>query len=462
MTRPSLPMITFPAPASRAEGKLAPRLTICAVLGFLAMFLVPAAVAPAERVQVSVRSASDLDRIGPQLRQAINAYEAAQAAPSLPVSWTQVEIAPGQALDLGDGHLLMMQAQGWSEPELVLLTPGETHRARLAGRTGPVELGPLEVTPVEAGYAGGGRSVLLRAKDGAGEREPLRKLLAERAVATNVRIEGYESPPRFAITARDERTLAFARRFVEEMRAGRTAEQAAERAWEAHPPSAPAVRAMRGYQSPQRAGTPPYPGAPGYYAEDDFPHAAQVTLHLVRAESSALNQLLSEISYDSAGNRPENPRVQGRTGGRGADVQIGSPGDRFEARLRALERTGRLRVESESLAYVPLGGWTTMTMAGPSEALSARLGARQQGQHIYLDVDQRSRGWEALGSVSTVVRLRDGQTLPLARNTYQRREEATSGPPIFSGVPYLGPLFGASQRSSLMSEYALFATVHLN
>ncbi len=427
----------------------------------LCVLLVPAVSAAQEQVQVSLRSAADLDRIGPKLREAISAYEAARAAPSLPVSWTQVDISPGQALDLGDGHLLVLQAEG-GQHNLLLLTPGETHRARLGG-AGAIALGPLEVTRVGQGRYGGGETVLLRARDGAGVRSPAGpKLMSRRAVPTQVRIDGYESPPRLLITAPDMQTRGFARRFVEEMRAGRSAEAAAERAWEEFPPQAPPVRTLPAYQTPHRGLTPQYPGAPLYYQEEDFPHAAQVTLHLVRAEASSLNALLSELSYDSAGARPENPRVQGSTGNHGADVRIGSPGDRFEARLRALERTGRLRVESESLVYVPLGGWATMTMAGPAEGLSARLGARRQGQHIYLDVDQRSRGWEALGSVSPRVRLRDGQTLPLARNTYHRREEHTSGPPILGGVPYLGPLFGSSQRSTLLTEYALFATVVLN
>jgi hypothetical protein len=192
-------------------------------------------------------------------------------------------------------------------------------------------------------------------------------------------------------------------------------------------------------------------------------HTAIVTLNLVRGSSDALRELSTSGSYDSAGRASPNPRVRARTEGSGATtVRVGERGDRFQGQLRALERSGSVRVESSTFLRVPLDGEGASSFAfgDHNSGQSGVLRARRLGSDmVELIVDSRSGDWSSLGSVSTRVRVRDGSTVPLARSATTITRESRSGPPLIGDIPYAGPLIGSSSRSSHQSDYALFATV---
>src|SRR5690606_10013789 len=107
----------------------------------------------------------------------------------------------------------------------------------------------------------------------------------------------------------------------------------------------------------------------------------------------------------SDGRATDSPRVRAgtdRTGG--ADVRVGEQGDRWRARLRALEQSGEVRVESTTFLRVPLDGYSTSSFRFDSrrEGQSGALRARRMGaEAVELIIDTRSGDWSNLGAVST-------------------------------------------------------------
>lgn len=398
---------------------------------------------------VALPEGLDLDTAGQALRRALNAWEGASGRSGFP-TWTRVTVARGTGLRLGEDTFFMLLDGARSESARVMFVgpDGPVNATVQKGRETAV--GPLRVIYLFASISGETAEFLL--KDG--ETAPA-AFLSDRAANSSTRIRGFENPPRLVIESSQPRALLFSRDFVAELAKRKSAEAAAEHAWRLNPPPTPAPGArgpeVRNYTDPTNILDD---------LENDQPFAVAVDLNLVRGDESLLAQILSEYDYNSTGRVPENPRVTASSGAEGGAVDIGSPGDRFRARLRALERTGRVHTDSSALVRVPLNGHASFTLNTAGTGLSARLYAQRSGrQHVILDIDNQTGDWGTVGSVTTRVRARDGQTLAIARNTMRRSTSASSGVPIVSSLPYVGVLFGNSQRTEEGHTYALFATV---
>lgn len=409
--------------------------------------------ARAGTVRVELAEGLSLDEAGKALREALNGYEAAQAS-GIPDGWTRLDLQTGRSQKLG--------------PDLfvVLLSGGDGHRLMVIDKAGPHETavaqgreaaaGPLSFLLVKpaSGSAGSTAAFLVR-------RAQAQELLIEgKNEGTRTLIGGEDKPPTLVVTSPDPDALKFAERFLRELNAGRSAEQAARAAREAAPlRSAAAVPGTEASETPRDYTDPTNFALP---EDTDDPWSAVVTLRLVRGDKESIGELSTQMRYDNQGRVPEDPRWQGRTGPDGGTVEMGSPGDRFRAKLQILERNGKVDTESQTIVRVPLGGSSDFNLQSGGKLVEATMDARRAGRDgVTLDLDNRSGDWGVLGSVRTSARVRNGQTVLLARNTYTRQSESSSGVPILSGIPWVGPIFGSQSRSNQSQDYALFATVEL-
>lgn len=405
-------------------------------------------------VRVVIEKGVSLDDAGRDLRRALNAYEAAQTG-GIPDGWTRLDLATGRSTKLGRDLFV------------VLLTGGAEHRVMVVDAQGPHEAtvvqgreasaGPLSfmlVKPADS-YAGGTAAFLIR---GADARPVLEDKKNEGSLT---KIEGEEEPEALVVTSPDPDALKFAERFLKEFNAGRPAEECARAARTAAPlkaisavPGTDESAARRDYTDPTNFTLP---------ENSEDPYSAVVTLRLVRGDTESIGELSTTMRYTNQGRVPKDPRVQARTGPDGGTVEYGSPGDRFRAKLEVLEKNGKIDTESQTILRVPLGGSSDFNLQGGGKLVEATISATRSGRDgVRLELDNRSGDWGVLGTVTTTARVRNGQTVLLARNTYSRQSESSSGVPILSGVPWVGPVFGSQSRSKQTQDYALFATVELD
>ena len=404
----------------------------------------------AERVSVALGPAVELDEAGRGLRMAINAFEQALASP-LPDAWSRVALSERESLSLGAGNFLLVLAAAKQETTIMFVDEDGPHQARLAAGT-QMELGSIEAILVST-RDGGPVELLLRKQ----ERVPL--LLPTKAgVKSATRISGVPTPPEIIVETASPKIAEFAVAFLDEYNRTRDSVAAASAARDAVPVTLDSVptserRPVRAeYADPVNMFEP---------RQTDQPIAALVTLHLVRGEDTALRALSGRYEYRSDGRAANDPNVRVSGGGDGLDVGIGRARDRFQGRLQALESEGQAHSESETFVRVPLGGESLLRLGGPSGHMEAWIAARPAGRAVQLEIDQRSGDWSFLGGVSTTVRVRDGETVTQARNTSTRVSSSRSGPPVITGIPYLGPLTGTTTEQREGQTYALYATVEL-
>lgn len=418
------------------------------------VMLLGAGSAPAAEARVRLASGIALDDAGRDLRRAITAYETAQRR-GLPEAWSLVQLERNRSLRFGDRGLFVLVSVEDDEAMLIV-SAGEEGASQAVLRRGlEGDAGPVQVILVSTEKARGRAQVLMRAK----EPGPL-LVTGPPSWESRVRLTGFENPNEMVIVAPDDRTVRFGRAFLEAYNMGASAEEAARAARENVPPVAEFARAG----AAEAGGRAVRPVAE---PEDDFdsdwiPQNARITLRSVRGEASALRELSGAVSYDSAGRSPDDVAVGGRAGEAGGTVSVGRPGDRFQAALRALERQGQARVESENFMRVPIGGSSHFSFSGPAGGVGGRFTVIPRGrERVEVLIDQSTGDWGHYGFVQTRAIFRDGQTLPLAQNLSERTTSSRSGAPIFSQIPYVGPLFGSSTETSVSSSYALYATVEL-
>lgn len=399
---------------------------------------------------VRVAPGVNMDEVGLALRRALTAWEFA-AANEPPQKWALATLSPNRSLTVcQDVYLLMQDSTGTDEVRLLVVDAS----------------GPMQATfrPGDERRVGAMRLLLLPRQSNArgvdflvraAEQGPL--LLDGGSSSTSpTQIQGFEEQGTMRLTSRDPRALRFAEAFLMHLGAGADAEEAAALAREEVPPP----NRLDSLPGPVALPSRPEPIALGEVAV--LPDSAMVTLRLVRGEASSLRALSGSMAYDSAGRAPSDPRVRAETGPQGGAVSVGVPGDRFRGTLHALEREGKLNVDSESMVRVPIGGTAFFRFDGPSGGMNGIVSARRVGRNqVELTVDQQGGDWGFLGAVSTRVRFADGDTRVLAQSSTSRTSSSSSGAPIISQIPYVGPATGSSQRSQQQSNYALFATVHL-
>ncbi|MCB2153283.1 hypothetical protein KQI84_00225 [bacterium] len=411
------------------------------------VFTILAGLLAAEPVSVRLSPGVDLDEAGRSLRMAINAYEEALKSP-LPDAWSRLSMRPDESLSFGKGLFLLAIRAGAQDATLMFIDEEGPHRADLASGN-QVALGTIDVILVTT-REDASIEILFRRHDRVPPLQPTKP-----GEKSPTRISGVVSPPEIIVQSPSPQTAAFAEAFLLEYNRTQDAMAAAEKAREAVPIAFEATP----HELIDGGHGDPYESIQAY--EDQQPLSALVTLHLVRGEASALKALSTKVTYRSDGSSPDDPSVRVSGGGRGLGVGVGNAGDRFRGRLRALESEGQVQSQSETFVRVPLGGESLLRLDGPSGYLEAWVSARPSGRGVLLDLDQRSGNWSFLGGVSTSVRIRDGETVTLARNISTRTTSSSSGPPIVGGIPYVGPLLGSSSRTSRESSYALYATVEL-
>lgn len=392
---------------------------------------------------VPIADAANLDPFGAALRRAVNAYEQAERA-ELPQAWKRLRLREGESRQLNTDNLVRLMPAEGIDVVLLATSPDGPQSARFQPG---VEQRVADVIAILVDARGDEAEFLVR---GAYYAPFLRD--AEPDGGTSVRIVGIEAPPALEIEAPRRAIEAFGAEFLASMKSGKTADEAAETAWMLYPPQSRIPETLSAFDAPVAADVEDEVAAP--YT------AAFVTLRVVRGEDSSLRALSSEWSVSSDGAPAEGVSASHDAGG--TTVGVGSPGDAFSARLRALQRDSRVNVESETFARVELGDRVLFSFAGPRGMAAAYLRARPSGPNrVELTIDQTSGDWSFLGSVSTRIVMRDGQTTTLARSSYSRTSSSTSGPPIVGGIPYGGPLAGNSSSSRQSTSYALFATLEL-
>lgn len=443
-----------PAPQANEERKERWMFRYTMGIAWMVLLLAVGGVGALSAADARVRldSAVDMDAAGRGLRQAVTAYEQALES-GLPMSYTRLTLERGETLRLGGNTFIVLLDGGDDRgaPVLLVTDDGPIRVDTVAARE--VEAGPVKLIFLMGSRKGSFADFLVR---GARDEAPML------ANATNpdskVLITGDPATRTMRIAAGDEQIVDFARQYLAEVNKGRSAEEAARVARMAVPPSRelltrPTRGAAGGYTDPKNFFSP---------STDDLPYAAAVTLQLVRGDSSSINELASSWAYDSSRPANPNPPVRVEGGGQGLDVDYGRPGDRFNAKLRAMEASGRVNVDSETFVRVPIGGYSDFSLQGGASMMSARMEARRAGRSaVMLEIDNRTGDWGFLGAVATRVRMRDGQTITLAKNSYSRTTEQSSGVPLARDIPFVGPVFGQERRTSDRSSFALFATLSL-
>lgn len=412
------------------------------LLTLICVLIVLPAVSVAGEVTVRLAYGVEMDDAGRGLREAINRFE--ERGP-LPAEWTAVEVARGESAKL-DAHTFLVLSQAPSgAPQLMFIDGSDLHREVL--REGEeLQLGRLHVIPTELSSDRTRAKLLVRA-----DAPKTAKAIAK----SDTKITGHPGRRELTVSSDNDAVLSFANDYLRHLNDGLAASEAERMAIAGfrQPPG--------GLEAPRGRYVDPTNVMEGRDA-DFQPLAARVTLRVVRGESTAVRELCSSWEYNNTGRGNSDPPVRVSGGGSGADVSVGGRGDRFRYRLRALEAEGRVNVENETLVRVPLGGSTQFSLGGPRGFMEAWIHAQPRGRNqTELLIDHLEGDWGFLGSISTRVRFRDGQTLPLAQNSYSRSSSSSSGPPIVSGLPYVGPFFGNERSVVESGSYALIATMEL-
>ena len=416
------------------------------MLRFLSLILFALLAVPlcGGTVRVPLPSAMDLDETGKRLRAAVTAWEAVLNDPR-PTAWTRVMLAPGETAPLGGENFLLMLPQTEGRTRVVVIGAGGTKEATLEqGRE--VAAGDYQIILLSTGGTAGRIEVMLRTT--AATPAPVSTL------PSAVKISGNEKPRELIITSDVPNATEFAAKFLQEIAIGQPPEAAAATARTLFPP----VRSGPARTAPTPTRSPYVDPANMFDEVDDGPFGVLVTLHLVRADRETLNTLSNDIKFDSSGTFNRSPRVGAETGGQGADVRVGSPGDMFRIHLKTLESSGKADTESSTVVNVAFGDSADFSLSSGGRNLNAELYAVRRGNRAELQIRNRTGDWDLVGAVSTRIRLADGGTIMVARNNYTRSSSQQSGVPILGQVPYIGPAFGSSSKATESLDYALFAT----
>jgi len=329
---------------------------------------------------------------------------------------------------------------------VVLIGAGGTNEAILEqGRE--VAAGDYQVILLSEGGTGGRIEVMLRTT--ATTPAPVSTL------PSAVKISGNDKPRELIIISDVPNATEFAAKFLQEIASGQAPEAASARARTLFPPVRSGPARIAPVHTPNRSYVDP---ANMFDEVDDGPFGVLVTLHLVRADRETLNTLSNDIKFDSSGTFNRTPRVGAQTGGQGADVRVGSPGDMFRIRLKTLESSGKADTESSTMVNVAFGDSADFSLSSGGRNLNAELYAVRRGNRAELQIRNRTGDWGLVGAVSTRIRLADGGTIMVARNTYTRSSSQQSGVPILGQLPYIGPAFGSQSKATESLDYALFAT----
>jgi hypothetical protein len=417
-----------------------------AVAAFSSVLVALASMAFAEAITEQVPEAISQDVAGATLRRAFNRFEQAEAE-GLPQSWTIVALDQGALFDVGGDHRLLLLKTNRSSATILCLTGSRSETVTLT--PGPSEpVGELTLTLIDAGFSEARLAVRAAELSPAFRDEPPARL-------TRVRIEAV-GPQSLTVTSDTTQHLLFAGQFLKQWRGGLVPEEALRDAWTNHPPQRPSLLAAR-------------PAADRYTdranildPEDDSMGDVLVTLTSALVASSAMNQIMTSLEYRSDGYDNPNPPVSARGGDDGLDVTYGRPGDRFQATLHALEREGKIKSRSEAAVRIPMNGYGTFNYSSGSGYATGEVQARYRGKRIALDFDFDSGDGANQGGQSSRIMLRDGQTALVSRFQSSREESFQSGPPLVTGIPWLGPFFGNSRNSSDKYDWALFATVDVD
>lgn len=396
-------------------------------------------------LEVPLRSGQDLDVVGKTVRRAITAHELA-GSDSPPAKWTRVSLEQGESAQLG-GNVFLHRRPAQDLEEAVVMVIGDDGPMQTSLMPGDERtVGPVRLIRLPGTTNGREIEFLVRS---AGMPPVLADPPTDHESA--VIVTGLNNPRRIVINGPNRNRVRFGAAVAEGLAEGAEAEEAARAAWEKFPPDA---------RSLSRANSLLLPS--GDTEAGDRPHTAAVTLQLIRAEVEALKGLSSSFGGNPFAGTSNDLHVSARTGAEGGSITFTDTSGAYRASLEALESKGEAHVSSETFVRVPIGGGASFSFRGPNGMVRGYLRAEPRGpHHVLLSIDDEAGDWSFLGSVSTTLVFRDGQTIMVTQNRDSRGERLRSGPPVLADVPYAGDLFGARIDKDRRTSMALLATVEL-
>lgn len=399
--------------------------------------------------QMRFDSAEGMDRAGRDLRRAVTAWQLAGRS-ALSHEWQTLNLAEQETAQLDGGlRLLLVQRTRIEEKaalRLLLVDAATGAETADVAEGAAHDFAAVSVQAVKIG-SGAERALLLVRRRG--EAALLTDAPASGGSPT---ITGTDATRILMVSSSDPAELEFCRRFLFHRNGGKTAEDAAREARREVPPPS---RTVSVEDSRHRPRDPWEEAAAGAW------HSATITIHSLLGEDAALKELESSWSYTNQRPMNPDPRVRIEGGGDGATVDIGSPGDAVQARIRAAEKTGRVRMEGQTLARVMAGERTRLYINRGGEQVALDVGATRAGNAVLLDVDMADRGRGSGSSTSTRLRVRPGQTVTLSKFESSREESFRSGPPLLPDLPFIGGIFGNSRDASYSVQSAVYVTVEV-
>lgn len=417
---------------------LKPAVLLLLILNCLALCWPSLATAQSKVVPLSANL--ELDQTGKDLRRALNAWET--ETPPKTDRWQTLQLRTGESQAFDQFHHLLLMRTDSVSAQIMIISQADPQTLTLeAGEQ--VTAGPFDV--LLSNTRGQEATLLVRWN----QDTPKQKRQSE-----EVQIAGYENPNRLEITTTQLSALGFAERYLQSRNSGAVHETAY-------------AAAISNKQAPQPSGSPRPLTAQEIFdqyadsGEAPLPAQALVTFRVIRGSNSAFQSLSGAATYQSNGNTEGDGPVRARTGGNGGKITVGQPGDRFTYELRALEKKGSIKVESESFIRAIVGESARYNFRGPGGEASGSLYTRPVGRGVELSFRQTNADQSGLGIANTRLIFQNGQTLQVAKNTSSRTTSSSSGTPILKDVPFIGPGFGNSQSSSEEEAYALYVTVEL-
>ncbi len=376
----------------------------------------------------------DLDETGESLRRAFNAVEENEKSLLSP-AWSKLLLRQGESIALGNNrYILLMESGSPAYTRIVYINEQGplTYDLKEGEDTIP---GDLELILVNRTLSSRTAEVLVR---GASSKE----LLSDnRPEESRVEIYGEEDPDRLIVVSPIDSDLEFSSIFVDAMKRGKPPEEAARQAQKVipvRPPVAPPV--YSDVNSPQN---------PEYYVDptnifDQHPSTGQREAVVVIRSVSGSQQSIRQLT--SSGSVTVN----------NGDVDI-------NAHIRAGERSGNIQLESETMIRVSVPGGADINFNRRGGFVSAYLDVVPAGRgRVELSIDQASGNRMGYSSVYTRVRARDGETVVLAKDTFQQSSSMSSQVPLLGDVPFIGGAFRNESRRSVSGESALLATVYFD
>ncbi|MGF1572913.1 MAG: hypothetical protein ACFCU1_07560 [Sumerlaeia bacterium] len=403
---------------------------------------------------VPLASGLSLDDAGKDLRRALDAWET--ELPAKTALWQTIQLQTGESEAFDRFHHILLRRTDSVSAQILIIT--ESRPEELTLEVGEqTQAGPFEVLLSKT--QGQNATLLVRWNQE-------QQQAARPRSSKEVLIAGFENPDRLEIVTTQPAALTFAEFYLKARNNGSLHESAYAAAINGG--TLPSGSSQSGVLNPNQSAPNTRVDAQAIFdqfAESNEPYLppqALITFRVIKGSTSAFRSLSGAGTYQSNGNTSGDAAVRARTSGRGGEVAIGKPGDRFTYELQALEKNGSVKVESESFVRALVGESARYNFRGPGGEASGSVYTRLAGRGVELSFRQTSGDRSGFGITNSRLIFQNGQTLQVSSNTSSRTTSSSSGAPIIKDIPFIGPGFGSSQSSVEEEQYALYVTVELD